>query len=131
MWGNPHGSGCFRTAERSIPTCVGQPTHAFLTVQADEVYPHVCGATEATHLDEAMWQGLSPRVWGNPAGGHLLPVRRGSIPTCVGQPNNSSHCARYCKVYPHVCGATWAPCAVGFLVIGLSPRVWGNRTYSG
>ena len=66
VWGNPHGSGCFRTAERSIPTCVGQPTHAFLTVQADEVYPHVCGATLMAQGVSAPLSGLSPRVWGNP-----------------------------------------------------------------
>ena len=49
-----------------------------------------------------------------------------SIPTCVGQPMQSSYESLILEVYPHVCGATVLPNLPSFVQQGLSPRVWGN-----
>ena len=50
------------------------------------VYPRVCGGTVCLALRCASWQGLSPRVRGNPGAGPL-PVHDGrSIPACAGEP---------------------------------------------
>ena len=86
----------------------------------------MCGATREAANQTTVKQGLSPRVWGNLD--YLLDTRqhRGSIPTCVGQPNCHQFEFRTSRVYPHVCGATFASVYLSILGEGLSPRVWGN-----
>ena len=71
-------------------------------------------------------EGLSPRVWGSrmSSSGCFPTVR--SIPTCVGQPVESSHMRVTWEVYPHVCGAAMRIHGLAVLVRGLSPRVWGS-----
>ena len=110
----------------SIPTCVGQP----FALTADKfgwwVYPHVCGATRLEELNLEDNQGLSPRVWGNPAARHVFSSSLRSIPTCVGQPDRGLVNPHAWWVYPHVCGATTINDGDFCYIEGLSPRVWGN-----
>ena len=65
VWGNRQGMQDEALAERSIPTCVGQPAYLDNMSMFNEVYPHVCGATSGIHADPNCLPGLSPRVWGN------------------------------------------------------------------
>ncbi len=52
----------------SIPACAGEPFRKTFTASTISVYPRVCGGTpQALKLHMPM-SGLSPRVWGNPAG---------------------------------------------------------------
>ena len=96
-------------------------------IRIKRVYPHVCGATNATGELGNQAIGLSPRVWGNlpDATGERFCIR--SIPTCVGQPRCTGSVASRTKVYPHVCGATEDKNQLKAEGEGLSPRVWGNR----
>ena len=71
VWGNHFSTLPDDERTRSIPTCVGQPDASMLRTLAATVYPHVCGATSPLLTLLAGNQGLSPRVWGNPAGQHL------------------------------------------------------------
>ena len=108
----------------SIPTCAGQPAsipmrrHAYF-LSAERVYPHVCGAAQATAAhkggsNQHSYWGLSPRVRGSlPSridphvsgqAALLLPSSRRSIPTCAGQTQRSPE-GLAMEVYPHVCGA--------------------------
>ena len=70
--------------------------------------------------------GLSPRVWGNHADRIKDGTKTGSIPTCVGQPDDIRERNAPQKVYPHVCGATKRRKKRSKIRLGLSPRVWGN-----
>ncbi len=56
----------------------------------------------------------------------VIPVDRGSIPACAGEPLwNMSRCL-VPAVYPRVCGGTHAIQACDSTLVGLSPRVRGN-----
>ena len=131
----------------SIPACAGEPGTPSRAPRCGEVYPRVCGGTHpgASGADRGM--GLSPRVRGNPA--HSRPRRRRarSIPACAGEPPLAPLCIcaplvypRVCggtpqcrqirpppAVYPRVCGGTVLLAPPVFVLVGLSPRVRGNR----
>ena len=74
--------------------------------------------------------GLSPRVRGNPSTLWLGLAIIGSIPACAGEPvrDRKKSSARW--VYPRVCGGTLTTNPHYAHLVGLSPRVRGNRALS-
>ena len=126
VWGNLFREARRLNPDRSIPTCVGQPSCPTLLAANLWVYPHVCGATVSPSRSSSPTRGLSPRVWGNhyQVMGKIHDYR--SIPTCVGQPRCKEKYYGKGKVYPHVCGATRYLFENIDQFRGLSPRVWGN-----
>ena len=52
----------------------------------EEVYPHVCGGTKDNGAAVTEFDGLSPRVRGNPIVSDPMYGITGSIPTCAGEP---------------------------------------------
>jgi len=77
---------CTECGTGSIPACAGLPVASCIGGQACEVYPRVCGATDAVTGSERGEQGLSPRVRGYLAGKMKLNVGGRSIPACAGLP---------------------------------------------
>ena len=73
--------------------------------------------------------GLSPRVRGNRSPRAAGNIRRRSIPACAGEPIRAESPSDIMKVYPRVCGGTVYSVAQGRDVLGLSPRVRGNRDF--
>ena len=71
--------------------------------------------------------GLSPRVRGNPRRSMNPASMPGSIPARAGEPK-TNRCG-WCKqgVYPRACGGTSQTSSLSNLLLGLSPRVRGNR----
>ena len=112
---------------RSIPACAGEPRAPESIRRARRVYPRVCGGTGA-RVNRCMERpGLSPRVRGNPLQMGYLHHLEGSIPACAGEPTRLSNPHRFGGVYPRVCGGTAFPVMMALMVLGLSPRVRGNR----
>ena len=76
-------------------------------------------------------RGLSPRVRGNRALTCTWTDPPGSIPACAGESWRRSASTRSARVYPRVCGGIplW-PHQQG-AIVGLSPRVRGNRWPAG
>ena len=72
-------------------------------------------------------RGLSPRVRGNRVLVDSERVLVGSIPACAGEPSWSPSLSIRIRVYPRVCGGTGSPACVSLCILGLSPRVRGNR----
>ena len=73
------------------------------------------------------FQGLSPRVRGNRAlilGSLLI---SGSIPASAGEPRIEIWHTKQEAVYPRECGGTSPVLSAGMTLLGLSPRVRGNR----
>ena len=70
----------------SIPACAGEPPRPFSDSQRERVYPRVCGGTSAIRAMNVDWQGLSPRVRGNPSATGRTSRGSGSIPACAGEP---------------------------------------------
>ena len=125
--GNPPRQRKRRPARRSIPACAGDPPDALLSLLTAEVYPRVCGGTPRRIHAGRDFHGLSPRVRGNPGGGHCRVGQSGSIPACAGEPFRIT--PPYCPVpvYPRVCGGTVWSLRHYFAGEGLSPRVRGNH----
>ena len=112
---------------RSIPACAGEPHNTPSGQTIRTVYPRVCGGTCRTSSRPASSGGLSPRVRGNPSGIDIDNECNGSIPACAGEPTASADGFAAPWVYPRVCGGTGPlPCRI-LPMLGLSPRVRGNR----
>ena len=119
-----------KNGRRSIPACAGEPTWSSRGASAFSVYPRVCGGTVCDALDLAAVWGLSPRVRGNLFGKGFDNGLDGSIPACAGEPSSLAATSFVASVYPRVCGGT-PPTRRGIVhLMGLSPRVRGNRVRS-
>ena len=64
---------------------------------------------------------------GNPPAQVRKLLRAGPIPACAGQPLCTVSTLRFIRAYPRVCGATLERPRSFTAVVGLSPRVRGNR----
>ena len=111
----------------SIPACAGEPTSMLIGCNAAPVYPRVCGGTDDRIVHAFHRGGLSPRVRGNLHRNRICITPLRSIPACAGEPWPWSPCCPSSPVYPRVCGGTNIGCQAFSTVIGLSPRVRGNR----
>ena len=116
-----------RTENRgSIPACAGEPRGPRPRRRRSRVYPRVCGGTRFFRIVGKRFDGLSPRVRGNPAGVDAIGVLPGSIPACAGEPPQTWSTRSTKRVYPRVCGGTRIMVSVRRRGEGLSPRVRGN-----
>ena len=124
--GKPGHSPPPPAARRSIPACAGEALPRRLPAAGAQVYPRVCGGSDARPVH---WQGsigLSPRVRGKQRETLSAPVLRGSIPACAGEAcRYASRCRRH-SVYPRVCGGSCSLAAAISSQTGLSPRVRGK-----
>ena len=87
----------------------------------------MCGATGVRSAGATLSTGLSPRVRGNRRPAMFGTGGMRSIPACAGQPWMKTPALRSGRVYPRVCGATVLKLVCLGMVVGLSPRVRGNR----
>ncbi len=125
--GNQANDAHNQVADGSIPACAGEPSGSGPSLSGSGVYPRVCGGTLGGSRRAAMIVGLSPRVRGNlPALVPALPIP-GSIPACAGEPVPGASQTDASRVYPRVCGGTVSPISMATPLVGLSPRVRGNR----
>ena len=111
----------------SIPACAGEPWPTTGRPAGCPVYPRVCGGTKETVIPLGAVQGLSPRVRGNLLPTTPAPGRLRSIPACAGEPTTHSAPLLPATVYPRVCGGTMHARPLTLSLLGLSPRVRGNR----
>ena len=96
---------------------VRQLPHIYITITCRKY--RAAGAADAA--------SLSPRVRGNcPIPGTASPSAR-SIPACAGKPAATGLRRCWCPVYPRVCGGTRRVSDFQRDVLGLSPRMRGNR----
>ena len=86
----------------------------------------MCGGTCTAKPLKIPFDGLSPRVRGNPHHPGLAFGRKGSIPACAGEPAFEEYRRTPLSVYPRVCGGTAQDVAQLAGRKGLSPRVRGN-----
>ena len=80
--------------------------HYYFVHRGAQVYPRACGGTHTIRQMPSGYEGLSPRVRGNPA----------SKSSSEAVPN----------LYPRACGGTLPNIVTRRLPSGLSPRVRGN-----
>ena len=104
--GNLIPTGKLPRTGRSIPACAGEPATSTVLRGGSAVYPRVCGGTASYLCPGCAYEGLSPRVRGNPRRRLLPHGKGGSIPACAGEPPTVSSRPSPCRVYPRVCGGT-------------------------
>ena len=115
------------TPPGSIPARAGEPDQRLPSGSAHLVYPRACGGTLLPLQKGRARGGLSPRVRGNHRSKRRRNRNEGSIPARAGEPSPYGGSITTAPVYPRACGGTRPqPCFRGKLV-GLSPRVRGNR----
>ena len=124
--GNQGEGSAVAVSAGSIPAGAGEPCAAASTSGWSRVYPRGCGGTSEGWGKSELREGLSPRVRGNHAVGHLLEGTAGSIPAGAGEPGAQQRLVRDTGVYPRGCGGTAEPRTHGKTDRGLSPRVRGN-----
>ena len=128
--GNRAASAWGPVAAGSIPACAGEPKSKGTSPSGTRVYPRVCGGTALAFLRAAFLAGLSPRVRGNQRLQAQPQMVFRSIPACAGEPSKAGAPAAAWRVYPRVCGGTWAAGHDPATLAGLSPRVRGNPPYA-
>ena len=106
--GNRIGAKSIWRRQRSIPACAGEPPAGCDRFCWRRVYPRVCGGTEGWESRTTTEPGLSPRVRGNPYPAPPGPPPERSIPACAGEPEQNIRIRSLEKVYPRVCGGTFA-----------------------
>ena len=84
--GNRCRAYCMSDGRGSIPACAGEPLSAAMWDANKEVYPRVCGGTAGAGAAVRIYQGLSPRVRGNPFHARPYASTVRSIPACAGEP---------------------------------------------
>ena len=114
----------------SIPACAGEPRRLPRPGRRPAVYPRVCGGTGCAFEHVYNSLGLSPRVRGNRGVGAGGVADGRSIPACAGEPLATPETRLEFEVYPRVCGGTGMSGHPGRRLLGLSPRVRGNRPTS-
>ena len=114
---------------RSIPARAGEPMSVQVAPASCTVYPRACGGTSDCSGDGSRWEGLSPRVRGNPMRSPSSLTRVRSIPARAGEPSRRRGLRRPSKVYPRACGGTANSAQRTASDIGLSPRVRGNHRW--
>ena len=120
MWGTLFDSATVHSAQRFIPTHVG---NTFVYTALDEmmaVHPHACGEHRLQEITDQLNIGSSPRMWGT--------RRQRFIPTHVGNTLCRPQPHRSRAVHPHACGEHLASAAPFAARVGSSPRMWGTRT---
>ena len=125
--GNLRWVGCGGRRPGSIPACAGEPGSSMTCIRRGKVYPRVCGGTPEATNREPPWEGLSPRVRGNPSSTSSATGKPRSIPACAGEPPGRLTITSEQGVYPRVCGGTGAVRRRNYPFFGLSPRVRGNH----
>ena len=111
----------------SIPARAGEPCTGQVHIIGYRVYPRACGGTITSVGSGHRGVGLSPRVRGNQDSGSYCIPERGSIPARAGEPGNARAVNSRPWVYPRACGGTFYCRKRHRALLGLSPRVRGNR----
>ena len=127
VWGTPRDRRGDETADRFIPTGVGNTAACLPRFTATTVHPHGCGEHRAPSRGSSPRDGSSPRVWGTRARIVEHDHLKRFIPTGVGNTTRSASAARAFPVHPHGCGEHLALADLIHSFPGSSPRVWGTR----
>ena len=134
MWGQDDVLVMSEALQRIIPTRVGtsqvwQAEHGLC-----RDHPHACGDKKRQGRVAGGWRGSSPRVWGQVDTDYNNSLANRIIPTRVGTSILIDEIGTILKDHPHACGDKSGLKVLFMIVIGSSPRVWGqgssNHLYS-
>ena len=111
----------------SIPAHAGKPSQLNYSISTPRVYPRACGETSNARRTASGAEGLSPRMRGNHGWAQVSGRAIGSIPAHAGKPRGLWRRLGCLRVYPRACGETRSSKTGSRCILGLSPRMRGNR----
>ena len=129
MRGNHIDIGKNGLQRRPIPAYAGEPPCVVATPKRVRAYPRVCGGTVFVAVMRLLFWGLSPRMRGNLRKSIFMCSGCGPIPAYAGEPMQPTQVLPFQGAYPRVCGGTVIEHAKWWRVVGLSPRMRGNRLW--
>jgi len=127
VWGNRGAKMPMLKVTRAIPTRVGKSAIGLGATNNVTGHPHACGEILIGCNLPAAEIGPSPRVWGNQVEQVALGVLLRAIPTRVGKSLQRRGGDATDTGHPHACGEIAAMNLAASIVVGPSPRVWGNQ----
>ncbi len=110
----------------SIPAHAGEPAHAHVQTDLEEVYPRARGGARVRPVISLSPVGLSPRTRGSPDSTGARLVLMGSIPAHAGEPHPRSVNYHVGAVYPRARGGASVSVKGPSVMMGLSPRTRGS-----
>ena len=127
MWGQDIWQFSINGAVRIIPTRVGTRVYLTLKKHTTKDHPHACGDKLYKSLHCPSDTGSSPRVWGQDSFSRALIVAARIIPTRVGTRTFNFSVKKFNKDHPHACGDKADRPRRHGVLLGSSPRVWGQE----
>ena len=128
VWGQVSERRQGKNSPRIIPTRVGTRNFKKFKICHSWDHPHACGDKRFTIFSVNSETGSSPRVWGQVLFFFVLLFTCGIIPTRVGTSYYQCHYPDRRKDHPHACGDKLLFLSLALLLLGSSPRVWGQDT---
>ena len=126
-WGQPRRIPAQVDAPRTIPTCVGTTPPSRGMSQSRTDHPHVRGDNKLMSMSSSFSSGPSPRAWGQPNRYQQVAMLARTIPTCVGTTLVVFLAVAGTADHPHVRGDNSIRLSVVLVIVGPSPRAWGQH----
>ena len=126
VWGQDILANSGATVQRIIPTRVGTRARTSTLRFALKDHPHACGDKVTDIGFDFGKHGSSPRVWGQVSDTGYTKNLNGIIPTRVGTSVRAKFFYRVSWDHPHACGDKLHPLCEICIIVGSSPRVWGQ-----
>ena len=126
VWGQVPGLTVARVTGRIIPTRVGTSNNSIRYGNTYADHPHACGDKVRLASPEINILGSSPRVWGQEVNMLSESEMGGIIPTRVGTSCKARTLDGNSQDHPHACGDKSHIALFNCVLVGSSPRVWGQ-----
>ena len=126
-WGEQRRAAMADLLRRTIPTRVGRTIRAGLSPIVLADHPHAGGENSFTMAFHSRLHGPSPRGWGELRIRAPLYVQNRTIPTRVGRTCACSQPFLSWPDHPHAGGENAMNPILSFLLLGPSPRGWGEH----
>ena len=126
MRGNRNDDEVATLIRGTIPAHAGEPWGSTSWAWHRRDYPRACGGTRIREGRNAVEQGLSPRMRGNPRKSRSSARPARTIPAHAGEPILMNQENKSTRDYPRACGGTIPGSPIHSSTLGLSPRMRGN-----
>ena len=127
MWGQGLQFCVDLSCDRIIPTRVGTRRSYSACTGISKDHPHACGDKRHRQAVRRKRLGSSPRVWGQEfVCDSIFPIS-GIIPTRVGTRTSRRYKRGVGRDHPHACGDKLIQMMMITVLLGSSPRVWGQE----
>ena len=130
VWGQVNSDGVPVSSDRIIPTRMGTSLPLQKLLYPSKDHPHAYGDKIWQNGTKHQFKGSSPRVWGQAIIVKQKMLACGIIPTRMGTSFYMCSKRQVSRDHPHAYGDKTDYISMTELLIGSSPRVWGQVYYT-